>query len=178
MTTILYVKNDGLYADSKQVEVIGERQFIHIANKIITNKEKTFAYAVTGELLAVNTISLEPLIDKILKRSTIGSRFELKDIINAEWLDGSMLIITACSAVLIEEGEKYMVYRLDNMDYYGIGTGGPIAEAFMRLTADAKESVQKAVIFDLLSDGPITKQCVSELKYCPEYDPNKRINEV
>lgn len=172
MTTVLYVKGDGLYTDSRHVKQIDKMYFASEENKIRVSKDKTFAWAVTGEYTVANLDDIEMLIRKFLidnknqvcaKGITYTNNGDVRKL-----FDGTAIIVTATGyGFVFIEGDS--ASNLSEVDYISVGSGSPFATATMRLSGNPNEAMRIAVTNDLLSGGDIHHLSLSELVIDPEF---------
>lgn len=180
MTTILYVKDDGIYTDSKFVNVIGDENHfrIHYESKVKCNEDKTIVYAYTGTLKSHNRTLNEKVFHKWLsKYSKIGLSAIMPE--KLPWYNKSIkssLIDTGflgCKGNIWYLNSKCGGINLsmdDTIDYMGLGSGGRFAEAHLRLNGDPMKAMEFAIIMDELSGGEINYIPFSDLNTFVESD--------
>lgn len=187
MTTVLYVKDDGLYSDSKFVSTFGgSLPVITYKPKIKLSECKTFIWGYTGNIVTNDIESIEGGIREWLKINGkrnhpygIGSIRVKKNKDSSEntapLFLGSAFIATKKKKYYYspEGGSGTMLPAIDletdGREYYGVGTGGMPAMAIMRLTGDPMLAMEKTLEYDASSGGPIHYISFNELADCEEY---------
>lgn len=154
MTTILYVKNDGLYTDSKHIQTyLPKRKRPIYRNKIYKDYKNEFAFAVTGHLVAEgNNKELHEYIRRLIheNKDKLVAPFKPNDYFIRG--DSEIIIITATDVYFFNK-EAYV--NVSELDYFAIGAGMGYAEGVMRLTGDPDYAIRMALRFDQLSGGDI-----------------------
>lgn len=164
MTTLLWVKGDGLYSDSRYLDVIDLDNDYVIENmdqKLFISEDKTFIYAVTGDFLLENKSHTELVIsnwlndvDNLGVTTTPVMGMDCDE--GTRIFNGAAFIITTDKAWVIKAGEHKSVaidLSTRNLDYMSVGSGKHTARAIMRLTANPLFAITEAINSDGLSGG-------------------------
>lgn len=158
MTCILYVKDDGIYSDHMYINASRPNRGVSAEynTKIYLSQDKQFIYALSGVWLYSLDKNREE-IEKIIRNYIINMENSYRAAIlpikeglpsnNGRIANGTMFVLTTTNLLVANIDEEYSInYNLnnDNLPYLGIGSGGPVAEAILRLTGDANLAVKYA----------------------------------
>lgn len=175
MTTIAYVKDDGFYADSRVVDNIGDQVFIRYENKILVHPEYKYMFTYSGQLDLPGEDALHLILNKwVDENPNIFTDTTLKHPLNRFILEDDGVGLLAISDGTVYFMNSRGTYRINGFDYYCNGTGGPIAECFLRVTGDPQLAMSKAIEWDTASGGDINYMSFVDLKRKREEFVNKK----
>lgn len=172
MTSILYVKDDGLYADRRFVKPLPHKFAVSFTDKIHISEDKTFMYALSGEWVFGKFVELENNMKDFLERAKnyskindtpsykLGNQDNPKPVFN-----GDLVIVTKEGEAWLCTNDDKMYYsvNLTDLPYFGVGSGSAKLEAVMRLKGDPMEAMKIATRFDNLSGGDIQSVKISDI---------------
>lgn len=190
MSTLLYVQNDGLYADSRHLfNAFGLVRASHETNKIKLSEDKTFIWGYTGHLFTEDLKAIEKdiklwlmkvynhdiKVTELVPKHTIQND-ALKQKFDLPIFDGVAFVVTKKQAWFIATSEEFKTkpelcanLLNYNIPYAGVGTGGAFAEGIMRVTANPTYAIQQAMNYDTVSGGEIQRVGFELLKEAKNY---------
>lgn len=170
MTAILYVKNRGLYADTRHVCDTTDKEELFEINhypKIVRAANNQFAYAITGEIvnLEPRLHEFEDLLFNIIKDITIkGSvmsyyRKDIEEMCKKYkiGITGTIIILARHICITIDYDSGYTL-NITGKEYKGFGFDTPKLEATMRIFKNPEFTMQ------------IINQCSSVSSYIDKPD--------
>lgn len=171
MTTLLFVKNDGLYADKRVVYNVAGDFKIKDEEKIIISEDKTFAYCFSPGTRLGNKIDMEEKIKKFLLKYKNHVELPADDDFHAEigkHISESCIIVTKSGYGWIID-KKYGCSDLNYVDYAALGSGQSYALAFMRVTGDPLFTLSAINQMDGLSGGGYSRLKLDDLAHCDDF---------
>lgn len=155
MTAILYVKDDGIYSDHLFVDLdnIYNQPIKNYHRKIFRSNNNQFVYALSGRWIFQfenNRKEIEKMLhDYLFKIKGMIKISELpgdpKKLGGNKLATGNLFILTLEELVVVDfDTNTTFVHSHENhdFDYYGIGSGGLVAEAVLRLTGNPELAIQ------------------------------------